>query len=290
MTRFDMRVLVLLGLALLFGGSRAAHAAQSYDNCTGYITSIPTVISTQGTWCMKQDLATAMTSGSAITVNTNNVTIDCNNFKLGGLAAGDGTAAWGIRATDRENTTVRHCNIRGFEAGIVLESNFAGSNLVEDNRLGGNTYVGMNIDGDGSTIQRNRVFDTGGTTLHNGAYGIIAHYDVDILDNSVSGVVATVGAGGPAVGIQNSFNSGNSINRNRVGGLLADGGGPTYAIYNFSASNMAIRDNDLFGSGAVGSFGIACQDNNGSAKNNVISHFATAIATCSDDGGNSVHP
>jgi hypothetical protein len=290
MTRFDLRTLFFLTIALLLVGARSAHAAQSYDNCTGFITSVPAVINTQGTWCLKQDLATAMTSGSAITIATNNVTIDCNNFKLGGLAAGDGTAAWGIRATDRENTTVRHCNIRGFEVGIVLESNFAGSNLVEDNRLGGNTYVGMNIDGDGSTIQRNRVFDTGGSTLHTGAYGIVAHYDVDLLDNSVSGVAARAGAGGSAVGIQNSFNNGNSVNRNRVSGLLPDGAGLAIAIFNTTASNIAIRDNDLFGTGIVGSVGIACQSSSGSAKNNVIGDFATPIQACSDDGGNSVHP
>jgi hypothetical protein len=65
-----------------------AQAAESYDNCSGYIDSVPAVIATQGTWCLRKDLSTAQTSGNAIEIAANNVVIDCNDFKLGGLAAG----------------------------------------------------------------------------------------------------------------------------------------------------------------------------------------------------------
>jgi len=37
-----------------------------------------------------------MTSGNAITIATNNVVLDLNSFKLGGLSAGLGTNANGI--------------------------------------------------------------------------------------------------------------------------------------------------------------------------------------------------
>ena len=279
----------LFVLVMLLAAPRTAHAAESYDNCTGFITSIPTVISTQGTWCMKQDLATAMTSGFAITIGTNNVTIDCNNFKLGGLAAGLGTSALGIYGLDRANTTVRHCNIRGFEAGIYLQSTFAGGNLIEDNRLDGNTYVGIRVDGDGSTIQRNRVFDTGESTLNTNAFGIASHYNVDIIGNTVSGVTARTGGNGSAVGIETYLNSANSVNGNRVRGLHHEGNGAT-AIFNYTGSRVVMRDNDLLGDASTLTSGIECQDADASAKNNVISGFSTGITACSDDGGNSVHP
>ncbi|HEY0661599.1 MAG TPA: hypothetical protein VGD21_09825, partial [Lysobacter sp.] len=71
-------------LAILLAGPVApapAQAAQSYDNCTGFIDSLPATITTQGTWCLRKDLSTAMSSGNAITIATNNVTIDCNDFK-----------------------------------------------------------------------------------------------------------------------------------------------------------------------------------------------------------------
>src|SRR4029079_11229258 len=127
-----------------------ALAAQSYDNCTGYITVLPAIISTQGTWCLKQDLATANATGAAITINTNNVTIDCNNFKLGGLAAGLGTTAIGIHAAARINATARHCNIRGFLGCIYFSGITGGGHAIEDNRFDGNTYVAAQIEGDGS--------------------------------------------------------------------------------------------------------------------------------------------
>jgi hypothetical protein len=290
MTRFGVGSLALIVIALLLSQPRCAQAAQSYDNCTGFITSIPATISTQGTWCMKQDLTTAMTSGNAITIAANNVTIDCNDFKLGGLAAGVGTAAIGIYAIDRQNSTVRRCNIRGFEAGIFLESTFAGGNLVEDNRFDGNTYVAIRVDGDGSAVQRNRVFDTGGSTLGASAYGITSHYNVDIIDNTVSGVKPRTGGNGSGLGIQTYLNSSNTVRGNRVSRVLGDGGGTGLGIYNFSSSRVVLRDNDLIGDALASSIGLHCNDANGSAKNNVISGFATGLETCSDDGGNSVHP
>src|SRR4249919_615558 len=118
MTRFCLCAFLLLGIALLVA-PRAAHA-ETYNTCTGFITSVPTVITTQGTWCLKQDLTTALTIGVAITINTNNVTIDCNDFKLGGLAAGVGSQVHGIYAANRSNLTVRHCNIRGFYNGVYF--------------------------------------------------------------------------------------------------------------------------------------------------------------------------
>ncbi|HMB42890.1 MAG TPA: right-handed parallel beta-helix repeat-containing protein, partial [Luteimonas sp.] len=154
----------LLLLCLLLTGAGRAHAAQSYDNCVGYITTLPAVITTQGTWCLKQDLATAITSGSAITINNNNVTIDCNDFKLGGLSAGTGTLSSGIYAVSRSNITVRRCNVRGFFIGVNLYATTTGGNLVEDNRLDGNTLEGLSVFGDGSIVRRNVITNTGGST------------------------------------------------------------------------------------------------------------------------------
>src|SRR5690606_14805653 len=104
-------------------------------------------------------------------VTTNNVTIDCNDFKIGGLAAGSGTATYGIYANDRFNLTVRNCNIRGFQIGIITTE--GGGHLIEDNGLDANTYIGIRVRSSGSTIRNNRVVDTGGSTVFRGtAYGI----------------------------------------------------------------------------------------------------------------------
>ena len=92
-------------------------AAESYDNCTGFIDSVPATIATQGVWRLRAHLGTAITTGAAINIAANNVTIDCNDFKLGGLAATDASAAMGISASGRQNATVRRCQLRGFFQG-----------------------------------------------------------------------------------------------------------------------------------------------------------------------------
>ena len=123
-----MRHLLLPALLLVLAAPSPASAGESYDNCSGFIDSIPATITTQGVWCLRGDLSTAVGSGNAISVATNNVTIDCNQFKLGGLAAGPTSQAYGI-FSERANTTVRNCNVRGFYAGIYVGS--SGGNLLE---------------------------------------------------------------------------------------------------------------------------------------------------------------
>jgi len=286
MNRTTFNALLVLALGLLAGLPRLAHAAQSYDNCTGFITSLPTTISSQGTWCLKQDLATAITSGMAININTNNVTIDCNDFKIGGLAAGAGTQAEGIYAAAVQNVTVRNCNIRGFAYGIYL--GHYGGFVVEDNRLDGNTEYGVVVYGDGSVVRRNRVFDTGGSSVVSSAsaYGIHAVYSVDVLDNTVSGVTATVGNNGSADGISVQINDGGSISGNRVRAVLADGTGQASGIsFSGGSSRNTIRGNDVIGSNAPGiNYGVQCDNANQHAKDNVINGYATGILTCTDDG------
>src|SRR5437870_353667 len=50
-------------------------------NCTP-ITTIPTVITVQGIYCFTGHLSTAITTGNAIDIQTNNVVLDLNGFKL----------------------------------------------------------------------------------------------------------------------------------------------------------------------------------------------------------------
>jgi len=291
MTRQIMLACLLLATGL--AATRAAHAAESYDNCTGFIASIPATISNQGTWCLNKDLASSISSGSAITVATNNVTIDCNDFKIGGLAAGAGTSTHGVYALDHFNVTVRHCNIRGFYQGILLAASNAsssGGHLVEDNRFDGNTYESIDVAGDGSTVRGNRVFDTGGSSLIGDAHGIATTYNVDVLGNTVTDVLASSGSAGSGTGIATVNSINNSVSGNRVHGVLSDGvGTSSYGIRIFTSARTALRDNDLLGSAASGSIGISCADGNASARDNEFNGFATAISTCTDSGGNTVH-
>jgi hypothetical protein len=297
MIRMSPAALFLLALALLLAGTRTAHAAQSYDNCTGFIDTVPAVIVSQGNWCFRKDLSTAITSGNAITIANNNVTIDCNDFKLSGLAAGSGTIAFGIVAQDRFNVTVRRCNIRGFAVGLNIFGSemvsTTGGHQIEDNHFDGNTFQGMWLEGDGSVVQRNRVSNTGGTTADGGgnSYGIITNGSVDVRENTVTHVVAKTGSGGYAYGIYVLNNPDGSIDGNRVRILLNDGAGIAYGIYAESSGSISLRNNDLVGYfDASGSVGLACNSGNAHAKDNEINTFVTGLTGCSDDGGNVIAP
>ena len=283
------RSIILLFVSALLACSQPADAAQSYDNCTGFITSIPAVISTQGTWCLKQDLSTAINNGQAITIATNNVTLDCNDFKLGGLAAGAATTTSGIISVSRLNSTVRHCNIRGFAYGIFFTGASGGGHVIEDNRFDGNTITGVQVDGDGSVVRRNRVFDTGGSTVYNLATGIGTTYSVDVLDNTVSGVTAAT-ANGYTVGIYTNVNSSGRVSGNGVRGVLKDTASFAWGIYNKDSDTMILRDNDIVGDNSTLSVGLHCGSASDSAKDNVVKQFETAIETCSDAGGNYTYP
>ena len=289
MARLNITAAVLLVLAwVLVPGSAQA---ETYHTCAGFITSLPAVISTQGTWCMKQDLATAVTSGNAITINTNNVTIDCNDFKLGGLAAGVGTSALGISAIGRSNVTVRHCNVRGFYVGIYLEDIAGGGHAVEDNRLDGNTFNGVLVEGDGSVVRRNRVSDTGGSTVTASPYGIATTGSVDVIDNTVSGMTSTAGSNANVFGIHTDFNVDAEVTGNRVRGLVPDGTGASFGIFNLNSERITMRSNDVHGNGALGSVGFRCTTGTiGNALDNVINRFETGMTNCVDAGGNVVNP
>jgi hypothetical protein len=289
MTPLTLRAFVLLVVMLLLGTPSAVKAAQSFDNCTGFIATVPVVIGSSGTWCLNQNLSTANSGGAAITVNTDNVTIDCNSFRLDGLAAGASTQEYGIEAGNRLNLTVRHCNVRGFLSGIYIFGS-GGGHVVEDNRIDASTSFGIEVQGDGSVVRRNRVFNSGGSTFIADAYGIITDGSLSILDNTVSGVAATSGNNGYAYGIFTSANLSGVISGNRVRGLLKDGTHAALGIYNNTSDRLILRNNDLVGDGNLSSSGVVCYNTDGRLKDNEISGFGTAIGGCSNNGGNVIKP
>jgi parallel beta-helix repeat protein len=268
--------------ALLFAGALAVphsvRAAESYDNCTGYIDTLPTTIATSGTWCLRKDLATNVTSGAAISIANDDVTIDCNDFKLGGLAAGNGSTTAGVFANAHQDVTIRHCNIRGFKTGIFLSG--GSGHLVEDNRLDNNLFVGIDLDStSGSRVRRNAVYDTGGFTENPHATGIYATADID--DNIVDGVfTATTTAS--VTGIE-SRGDDSRVSGNRIGGLVLNGGGSAFGIMAFGSHQAVVGTRATAAAAATNGSGLY-----GTAycSANTVANFTTPINFCTDDGGN----
>lgn len=262
-------------------------------NCTN-ITSLPATLTTQGVYCLKQNLSTGISEGSAIEIQANNITLDCNGYKIGGLAAGPNTNASGVRSNSSSNFTIRNCHIRGFLVGIGLYGLLSGdgAHLVENNRLDGNTMVGMDIQGDGSIIRGNAIVANGGSTRYaEPSYfsrGIQSLGDSDVLDNTVWGMLPLSG-GVRTLAITIGSNDGGSVANNRVRALA---GSDIQAVRcTSSCDRVRIMDNSLAGSGVATSVGVGCvSSTDASSIGNRFSGFTTSIDTCHSGGGNLTIP
>lgn len=157
------------------------------------IGPLPATINKQGTHCLTRSRWTSMTSGAAITINANNVTLDMRGWTLRGLGGGTSTSAVGVFSA-RHRVTVRNGVILGFQTGVHLSGRGA---LVEDLLLDRNRLIGIHVEGESAVVRRNRVLNTGGWTqlTDTQAYGILNAGERSLIDgNTISGLEA-VGAG-----------------------------------------------------------------------------------------------
>jgi hypothetical protein len=270
-----MRPAILFAVLLLAILSPRDASAETTD-CTN-ITSLPAVITTQGVYCLKQDLSTAINSGAAITIATNNVVLDCNDWKIGGLAAGVGTSARGIYAINRKNIAIRNCGIRGFWRGIYMEGADSAYHLLENNRIDLSTERSIVIWGDGMTIRGNRIYDTGGQ-VHE-SHGISVVGSANITDNTVMGVTST----SHTVGIYGSTSDAIFVAGNRISGLMGNAMGIYVPRYGVIQNNGVSVQAPLVSS----STGIYCSSSSSVAKDNVISGYGSATpvrAACTSSG------
>jgi hypothetical protein len=271
-------LLAWLAPALLACLPFAAQAGQSYDNCTGFIDSLPANITTQGTWCLRRDLNTAMTAGEAITVAANNVTIDCNHFKIGGLAAGVASRTQGIYSGNRQNITVRNCVVRGFFTGIQMYG--GGGHLIEDNRIDNTLYMAIAMSGEGGMIRNNLIKDTGGAPDQVSSVAISA--SADAIDNTIEGMFA-VGTDTYVTAISIGL-AGAEVRGNRVRGLVVNGAGRATGAYG-AKMGITFADNRISSSVAIQGWGIAAGALS-FCTGNTVSRYSTPIQNCQDAGGN----
>lgn len=253
----------------------SVQAAESYDTCKGYITTLPATISTQGVWCLSADVSTAVTTGHAIKIATNNVTLDCNGYKVGGLAAGTATDAMGIYSEyGVRNATVRNCTVRGFRTGIFLRGD---GHVVENNRADANTYSGIHTDGEGNVVRGNSVNDTGG--MPNEAYGfgiIVFGNGVRVLGNDIQGVSPAGNLGGDraptGIWLENGTAQGN-----RIGGLVQSGTSEARGVY---GDKSIMLDNVIAQAPAV--FGLGMTGVASMCRDNTIKGFTQGVGACAE--------
>jgi len=282
---------IVAAAALLVIALPSTHAAESYDNCKGFIDVLPATISTQGVWCLRKDLSTAMTSGAAITVATNNVTIDCNDFKVGGLAAGADTNTSGIKGAGAQNVVVHNCNVRGFRVGVQLLT--AWGSVVEHNRLDGNTYAGIEIQGNYTIVRDNVVSDTGGRPGAGSAYGILVEHgqNVTVQRNVVTDVFPGAGAGGERSPTGIALGGG-VAEGNYIGQLTATTPGQAIGIHLVGNYGRTAARNNSIVHPTTSTLGTGIAGNAATTSTclaNIIQGYASGIVDC-QISGNLVQP
>ncbi len=261
--------LIALATALM-----ATAAKAETIECT-VIDSIPFTITVQGIYCLKGHLATSLTSGNLIEIQTNNVTIDMNGFKLGGLAAGAGTLANGIYALDRRNITIRNGSIRGFFRGIFLQGDAASSSghLLEDLRLDGNRFTGAQVEGTGNIIRNNQVVNTGPTDNRTDAIGLLIFSSSGsvVEGNVISSVFETSASFGILVQLSSLI----EVRNNTV--LRTEDAMNNRGIVVESATDVTIIGNRILNPAGTGTVGIL--DLNGSTDINCIDNIIAGYTT-----------
>ena len=234
-------LVIVLFLLPLFSDALQAETTE----CT-VINTLPYVINIQGIYCLKGDLATNMTSGNAVTVNTNNVVIDLNGHKLGGQAAGPNTFANGIYAYQRLNITVRNGTVRGFRTGVALDGGdftLSQGHLVEGIRADVNTVGGITVVGRGNIIRNNQVVDTGGGNY--GAKGILIYGPGNrVINNDVYETVGKTGSYGyDSAGIDIWYGDGSVVENNRIGNSVLSSDSCGVDIYD--SANVLVANNRI---------------------------------------------
>jgi hypothetical protein len=250
------------------------------------IGSLPFTITAQGSYCLTQNLSTAIATGNAITINSDFVVLDLKGFKIGGGAAGAGTEATGVYALNRKNITIKNGNVRGFFRGVFLEDssgsfNVSQGHLVEGIRADQNTYTGIEVQGRGNVVRDNQVVSTSGTTFFGAnadAYGIhTLGSGARILNNDVTDTVPTGSGAGLAIAVDEA--SGTVIEKNRVGNSVL---GNTYGVNVVSGDDVMVVSNRM----AILSFGVSYDAASGKYRRNLTSGVATPYSGGTDAGDN----
>jgi hypothetical protein len=264
--RNTLFLLAAIWAGLAFSGpARAACTAIDHANYT---------IASPGEYCLT---ANVVATSNGITINADNVTLDCGGYTIDGSAQAASTTGRGVMAINRNGITIQNCTIKGFMEGIRL--------VGMDGTIRGNMLIaplsrGIIVNGDGNVIDANRVTDAGGASNYSlGAYGIYTTGSAIIRGNTVSGVVPTLGSGKSGYGIYMSGNSAGVIQGNIVRNVLSDDGKIAMALTAYSSSGALLKENILVNPPNSYAYALYCSGAGNVSAGNIFQGFVSGIAS-----------
>jgi hypothetical protein len=259
------RVFAVAFLYVLVTSQAAAETTQ----CTA-ITSLPYSIDVPGVYCLTDDLTTSISSGNAITINANSVTLDLNGHKLAGNAGATSTAT-GILADTKRYVVIKNGTIRGFSRAVAITGVFPDVTIVEDLIVDKGWQTGIQVNGIGAVVRRNRIHNVVSSGLF--VAGILSTGTQHVIrDNDISEVRTTF-IGGTSVGIDVTT-SNSVVEGNRIG--IVDIG------VQVRGTNVLVSDNMFLASPTAIAF---INAGTGKYRNNLTTPLVTTLATGGIDAG-----
>jgi hypothetical protein len=247
-----------------------APCASCACDCTP-ITSVPYTISKPGKYCFVQNLDTTISTGSAIHIGANNVTLDLAGFSLTRLP-GAVTAADGIYVAPHDFVTIRNGTVSGFLRGVNIAGMSSKGALVEQMRVANCFYEGIRMENNGGILRSNQIVNMtmtpeamAASSLNGVSLGLSAYGTNNrILDNSVADVYGVtpsesyglnmnacdrcVASGNKfsnaakveSYGIQGGFSTGTIVQGNQILNMK-------YCITGYTVDGILYTDNVTFG-------------------------------------------
>ena len=278
---------ILLAAVVLSPGAAFA------GSCTA-IATVPTTISAPGNYCLVDNYTVNQSAGAAITIASNDVSLDCDGHSLKNLSTANNGTSSGIYAYGRNNLTVKNCRITGgFTNGIdIIQSNTVANrsyyNTIENNYIAGPLLHGIRAYGSVIEVTNNRVYDIGGQ-LNTYAIGIrlggstaTGSFRLHIVRGNY--VVGTTSPYSYAYGIFSDNSLASAFLDNGVAGTAGATGKATYGMYILGTYNR-MSDNHVTGTGASTEVGIYSPDSTSNCFDNYI-RATTGTRNCNAELGN----
>jgi parallel beta-helix repeat protein len=249
-----------------------AFSTPTWAGCTSISTAGYTIKSA-GSYCLAANL---VATSNGISINANNVDLDCGGYTIDGSAQAISTSKRGIVGTDRSGVTVHDCTTKGFIEGIRLTGT---GNNIHDNVVIAPTSRGIYVDGEENIIDNNRISDAGGTSnLSWGAFGILASGPTIIRNNVVSGVVPTAGSNKSGYGIYTQHNDAGVLQGNTVRNVLGDNGQIAMALTAYNSANAVMQENILVNPPSTYGYALFCSGAGSVTNGNIFQGFDNGIS------------
>lgn len=289
-----MKNLMIAGAVFASATMMVPTEVRAQSACTP-IETIPATISEPGNYCMVANATVDITSGAAITIAADHVTLDCRDFTLLNEASSSTGASRGIVAESRYNLLVRNCRVvGGFTDAIALTQPQSGPNStfynrIEDNYILGPYRYGILAYGSAIEVRDNQIYDVGGQSS-GAAIGIrvgaasTSQARFQVVERNL--VAGTTGIASNGFGIYSDASIGSIFRENTITGTYGADGFTSTGIRVASGSGLTLTNNHVLGRGRTNEIGIRVPDNGGLCFHNRIGVSQTATMGCNAALGN----